>query len=86
MKVYCTCIFVLDISYSCLQLLCFAGVYAFVTLKDKVTEKNADILIQLRKLVRNQLAAYAVPEKIQVKYMSVCCRFRYSELNYQKSY
>lgn len=35
-------------------------------MKENVTESNEDIVIDLKSLVRKKIAAYAVPEKIQI--------------------
>ncbi|XP_030854852.1 acetyl-coenzyme A synthetase 2-like, mitochondrial [Strongylocentrotus purpuratus] len=42
------------------------GVYAYVTLKDDVTESEGDIIKELKALVRQKIAAYAVPDIIQI--------------------
>ncbi len=42
------------------------GVYAFITLKDHVTEPTDQIVQELKATVRQKIAAYAVPEIIQV--------------------
>lgn len=41
--------------------------YAFVILKDDVTESDEDIIKELKALVRQKIAAYAVPDIIQVR-------------------
>jgi acetyl-CoA synthetase len=41
------------------------GIYAFVTLKELHPEVDADIKKDLNKLIRQQIAAYAVPDEIQ---------------------
>ena len=45
---------------------CLPGVYAYIVLKDDCTESYEDIVKDLKALVRKQIAAYAVPELIQV--------------------
>ena len=42
------------------------GVYAFVTLKEEVSEPIDQIIKELKVTVKEQIAAYAVPEMIQV--------------------
>ncbi len=44
------------------------GVYAYVTLKDHVTEPEEQIVRELKDIVRKNIAAYAVPEMIQVSW------------------
>ena len=50
----------------------FSGIYAFVTLKEHdIDEVVDDIKKDLAQVVRQQIAAYAVPDVIQVKLLSV---------------
>ncbi|XP_070578293.1 acetyl-coenzyme A synthetase 2-like, mitochondrial [Ptychodera flava] len=42
------------------------GVYAYITLKEGVTEPEDQIMKELKELVKTQIASYAVPEMIQV--------------------
>ena len=72
--------------------------YAYVTLKDHVTEPEEQVIQELRDIVRKKIAGYAVPEMIQVSitlYWSswilisifqwriiVCLRFRKVSVNY----
>ena len=42
------------------------GVYAYVTLKEGVTESQEHIIQELRTLVKQHIASYAVPEMVQV--------------------
>jgi acyl-coenzyme A synthetase/AMP-(fatty) acid ligase len=44
----------------------YTGIYAFVTLKERLDESEDEIKSELRQLVREQIAAYAVPDVIQV--------------------
>ena len=44
-----------------------AGVYAYVTLKDDVTEPEGQIIQELKDIVKQKIAGYAVPEMIQVR-------------------
>ena len=57
-------------SFSCMRIQCFivfsAGVYAYITLKDHVTQPVDEIIGELKSLVKKQIAGYAVPEMIQV--------------------
>ncbi|XP_013387971.1 acetyl-coenzyme A synthetase 2-like, mitochondrial [Lingula anatina] len=42
------------------------GVYAYVTLKDDATQTAADIIPELRNLIKTQIASYAVPDIILI--------------------
>ena len=42
------------------------GIYAYITLKEDITESEEDIIKQLRALVKKKIAGYAVPEIVQV--------------------
>jgi hypothetical protein len=42
------------------------GIYAFVTLKEHVTEPLDQVLSELKHLVKTKIASYAVPEMMQV--------------------
>ena len=44
-----------------------AGVYAYVTLKDEITEPEDQIIQELKDIVKQKIAGYAVPEMIQVR-------------------
>ena len=46
--------------------LAFAGVYAFVIVKDDVTESEEEIVNGLQKIVRAQIGGFAVPESFLV--------------------
>ena len=45
----------------------YSGVYAYVTLKDGVTESHDQIRQELKDLVKKNIAGYAVPQIIQVR-------------------
>jgi len=42
------------------------GVYAYITLKEDVTEDPKTIISELKQSVRQQIAGYAVPEMVQI--------------------
>ncbi|KAK2141361.1 hypothetical protein LSH36_1111g01020 [Paralvinella palmiformis] len=42
------------------------GIYAFITLKENVAKSTTDIITDLRVLVKNNIASYAIPDIIQV--------------------
>ena len=43
------------------------GIYAYITLKEHdITESVEEIEADMRKMVRNHIAAYAVPDMMQV--------------------
>jgi acetyl-CoA synthetase len=44
------------------------GIYAFITLKDNVEQKEAEIKIALKALVRREIAAFAVPDYFLVSF------------------
>ena len=48
-------------------MLWLTGVYAYVTLKMQLDEEPEQIIDELKSLVRSKIAAYAVPEIIQVR-------------------
>jgi len=43
-----------------------SGIYAFITLKENVAKSTTDIITDLRVLVKNNIASYAIPDIIQV--------------------
>ena len=43
------------------------GIYAYVTLKDDITEPQDQIIQELKDIVKQKIAGYAVPEMIQVR-------------------
>ena len=38
------------------------GIYAFLSLKENVSESKEDIIKELKALVKSKIAAYAIPE------------------------
>ncbi|XP_072168945.1 acetyl-coenzyme A synthetase 2-like, mitochondrial [Diadema setosum] len=42
------------------------GVYAYVTLKDDISESEEQIILELKAIVRKKIAGYAVPDIIQI--------------------
>ncbi|CAH1793084.1 unnamed protein product [Owenia fusiformis] len=42
------------------------GVYAYVTLMDEIQEPEAQIIQELKEMVKKQIASYAVPEIVQI--------------------
>lgn len=49
------------------------GVYAYIILKEGVKEAEDDIIKELKDRVRQAIAAYAVPDKIQVRWIQNNC-------------
>jgi hypothetical protein len=47
-------------------LLIFAGIYAYVTLKEHVTVTPGNLRLQLKELVKKEIGSFATPEIIQV--------------------
>ena len=43
-----------------------AGVYAYITLKEHVTEPHEQIEAEMRAVVKQKIASYAVPDMMQV--------------------
>lgn len=52
--------------FNCVRCVCWAGIYAYIILKENVTESEAEIEAEMRALVRKKIAAYAVPDLMQV--------------------
>ncbi|XP_038075394.1 acetyl-coenzyme A synthetase 2-like, mitochondrial [Patiria miniata] len=42
------------------------GIYAYIILKDGISESEEDIIKELKQMVRQKIAAYAVPDMIQI--------------------
>ena len=57
----------LSVTLLCI-LLCFTGVYAFITLKEHVTETEEQIKEEMRAHIKKKIAAYAMPDMMQVRY------------------
>ena len=44
----------------------WSGIYAYITLKERVSLSDEEIENDLRQMVKEKIAAYAVPEMMQV--------------------
>lgn len=49
-----------------MSLPCTSGVYAFVILKDGVTDPEEEIIRDLQQLVRTQIGGFAIPQSFLV--------------------
>ena len=47
--------------------LTFSGIYAFVILKDGVTDSDEEMAQSLKKLVRKKIGSFAVPQLVMVR-------------------
>ena len=43
-----------------------SGIYAYVVLKENVTEPESDIIKELKDSVKKNVASFAVPDRVQV--------------------
>ena len=52
--------------FDTMSLPCTTGVYAFVILKDGVTDPEEEIIRDLQQLVRTQIGGFAIPQSFLV--------------------
>ena len=53
----------------------YSGVYAYVTLKEDITEPPEDIIQELKTMVKSHIASYAVPQMVQVGTCYCMCKY-----------
>ena len=53
--------------YNTLLILTPSGIYAFVILKDGVTDSDEEMAQSLKKLVRKKIGSFAVPQLVMVR-------------------
>src|SRR5688572_11973937 len=64
-------------------MLCSVGIYAFVVLKENVPfGATEQVRKELRTLVKEGIASYAVPELLQVRTINPFCKYHFSGNSY----